>query len=77
MVFNFEMNSTGPPLVLMHGLAMSGNAWRDVVPLLSGHHEVFAPTADRHRGGSAAQRRPATMTDMVGRRRAISGRVWS
>jgi pimeloyl-ACP methyl ester carboxylesterase len=65
MVFNFEMNSTKPPLVLMHGLAMSGNAWRDVVPLVSGHHEVFAPTADGHRGGAAAQRRPATMTDMV------------
>jgi pimeloyl-ACP methyl ester carboxylesterase len=65
MVSNFGMDSANSPLVLMHGLAMSGNAWREVVPLVSGHHRVYAPTADGHRGGSAAQRRPATMADMV------------
>jgi pimeloyl-ACP methyl ester carboxylesterase len=65
MVSNFSMDSANSPLVLMHGLAMSGNAWREVVPLVSGHHRVYAPTADGHRGGSAAPRRPATMADMV------------
>jgi pimeloyl-ACP methyl ester carboxylesterase len=65
MVSNFGVDSTKPPLVLFHGLAMSGNAWREVVPLVSGHHRVYAPTADGHRGGSAAQRRRTTMTDMV------------
>jgi pimeloyl-ACP methyl ester carboxylesterase len=65
MVSNFDMDSIKSPLVLMHGLAMSGNAWREVVPLVSGHHEVYAPTAHGHRGGSTAQRRPTTMTDMV------------
>ena len=59
------MGSNKSPLVLLHGLAMSGHAWREVVPLVSGHHKVYAPTADGHHGGSAAQRRPATMTDMV------------
>jgi pimeloyl-ACP methyl ester carboxylesterase len=65
MVSNFHMDSNKPPLVLLHGLAMSGNVWREVVPLVSGYHQVHTPTADGHRGGSAAQRRPATMTDMV------------
>jgi pimeloyl-ACP methyl ester carboxylesterase len=59
------MGSGKSPLVLLHGLAMSGNAWREVVPLVSDHHQVYAPTADGHRGGSAAQRRPTTATDMV------------
>jgi pimeloyl-ACP methyl ester carboxylesterase len=65
MVSNFFMEPNKPPLVLLHGVAMSGNAWRDVVPLVSAHHTVYVPTADGHRGGPAAQRRPATMTDMV------------
>jgi pimeloyl-ACP methyl ester carboxylesterase len=65
MVSNFGMDSANSPLVLIHGLAMSGNAWREVVPLVSGHHRVYAPTADGHRGGSAAPRRPTTMADMV------------
>lgn len=53
------------PLVLLHGLAMSGNAWREVVPLLSGYHELFVPTAAGHRGGPSVTRRPASMTDIV------------
>jgi pimeloyl-ACP methyl ester carboxylesterase len=65
MVSNFDMDSNKPPLVLLHGIAMSGSAWREVVPLVSGHHQVYVPTADGHRGGLAVQRRPATMTDMV------------
>jgi pimeloyl-ACP methyl ester carboxylesterase len=65
MVSNFGMDSNKPPLVLLHGLAMCGSAWREVVPLVSGHHEVYVPTADGHHGGLAVQRRPATMTDMV------------
>jgi pimeloyl-ACP methyl ester carboxylesterase len=59
------MASDKPPLVLLHGTAMSGNAWQDVVPLLSDHHEVFTPTALGHRGGPPVQRRPATITDVV------------
>jgi pimeloyl-ACP methyl ester carboxylesterase len=59
------MDSNPSPLVLFHGLAMSGNAWREVVPLVSPHHEVYVPTAVGHSGGPAAQERPVTMTDMV------------
>ncbi len=63
---NFEMDTTdGSPLVLLHGLAMSGNAWREVIPLVSDRHRVYTPTADGHRGGHPAPQRPATMTHMV------------
>jgi pimeloyl-ACP methyl ester carboxylesterase len=62
---DFLMASDKPPLVLLHGTAMSGNAWQDVVPLLSDHHEAFTPTAFGHRGGPPVQRRPATITDVV------------
>ncbi len=64
-VSNFLMTSDTPPLVLLHGITMSGNAWQDVVPLLSDHHEVFTPTALGHRGGPPVQRRPATVPDVV------------
>ncbi|MDT5279876.1 MAG: hypothetical protein QOJ20_1071, partial [Mycobacterium sp.] len=53
------------PLVLLHGLAMSGAVWDDVVPLLSTHHSVYAPTAVGHLGGPIAQRRPATINYQV------------
>jgi pimeloyl-ACP methyl ester carboxylesterase len=65
MVSNFDVDTSTSPLVLLHGLAMSGSAWREVIPLVSDHHHVFAPTADGHRGGLSVHRRPATMTDMV------------
>jgi pimeloyl-ACP methyl ester carboxylesterase len=64
-VSNFDMDSSTSPLVLLHGLGMSGNAWREVVPLVSAHHEVYAPTAVGHSGGPVACKRPVTMTDMV------------
>ena len=61
---NFLMASD-KPLVLLHGITMSGNAWQEVVPLLADHHEVFTPTALGHHGGPPVQRRPATITDVV------------
>jgi pimeloyl-ACP methyl ester carboxylesterase len=64
-VSNSHMDSNKPPLVLLHGLAMSGSVWREVVPLVSDRHRVFVPTAIGHRRGPVVQRRPATMTDMV------------
>jgi pimeloyl-ACP methyl ester carboxylesterase len=54
-----------PPLVLLHPATSSGRIWQDVVPLVSEHHAVHAPTLLGHRGGPAAQRRPATFTDLV------------
>ena len=60
------MASDNAALVLLHGIGMSAdNAWQEVVPLVSDHHEVFAPTALGHRGGPAPQRRPATIDDVV------------
>jgi pimeloyl-ACP methyl ester carboxylesterase len=54
-----------PPLVLMHGLGMSGTVWQDTVPLLAVHHEVFTPTALGHRGGPPVQRRPIRIWDVI------------
>jgi pimeloyl-ACP methyl ester carboxylesterase len=59
------MASDGSALVLLHGGGASGGAWQDVIPLVSGHHAVYAPTAPGHRGGPPVQRRPATATDLV------------
>jgi pimeloyl-ACP methyl ester carboxylesterase len=54
-----------PPLVLLHGMGMSGSAWRDTVPLLAANNSVYTPSALGHRGGPAVQRRPATLWDVV------------
>jgi pimeloyl-ACP methyl ester carboxylesterase len=59
------MASDQPPLVLMHGLAMSGRAWQDVVPLLVDFHDVHTPTALGHRGGPAVQKRPVKIWDVI------------
>jgi pimeloyl-ACP methyl ester carboxylesterase len=53
------------PLVLLHGLSMSDSAWRETVPLVAVHHEVFTPTAIGHRGGPPVQRRPVTIWDVI------------
>ena len=57
--------SEKPPLVLLHPFLLSGSAWHGVIPHLSGHHRVFAPTLLGHRGGPPVQRRPATITDVI------------
>jgi pimeloyl-ACP methyl ester carboxylesterase len=58
-------SSDNSALVLLHGILMSGNAWQDVVPLLSSHHQVYTPTAAGHCGGPPVRRRPATVSDLV------------
>jgi pimeloyl-ACP methyl ester carboxylesterase len=44
---------------------MSARVWTDVIPLLTDHHEVVAPTAGGHRGGPRLRGRAsiATLTD--------------
>ena len=44
----------GPPLLLLHGLAMSWRAWRPLLASLRTDHHVIAPTLPGHRGGPAA-----------------------
>jgi len=39
--------------------------WRDIVPPLSEHHDVHAPTLLEHRGRPAIQRRPVSVSDIV------------
>ncbi len=43
----------------------SGRIWRDVVPLLSGQHDVHTSTPPGHQGGPAIQRRPAEVGELV------------
>lgn len=63
---NSRMASGQSALVLLHGFGMSGeSAWREVIPLVADHHQVYAPTALGHRGGPPVQRRPVTMSDVV------------
>jgi pimeloyl-ACP methyl ester carboxylesterase len=53
------------PVVLMHGMGLSGSVWQDVAPLLAAHHEVFTPTAVGHCGGPPIQRRPVRIWDVI------------
>ncbi len=41
----------GDPLVLLHGFTDTWRAWRLVLPELTRHHAVFAPTLPGHHGG--------------------------
>ena len=47
--------------MLLHPATSSGRIWNEVVPLLSGLHEVHTPTLLGHRGGDE----PAAATDVV------------
>ena len=53
------------PLVLLHGVTMSGRGWRPVVPRLEQHHEVHTPTALGHRGGEPVTERPVRVSHLV------------
>ncbi|MGB7871643.1 MAG: alpha/beta hydrolase [Mycobacterium sp.] len=44
---------------------MSDSAWRETVPLVAVHHEVFTPNALGHRGGPPVERRPVTIWDVI------------
>jgi hypothetical protein len=60
------MASGQSALVLLHGLGRSCESqWREVVPVLADHLQVYAPTALGHRGGPPVQRRPLAMSDVV------------
>lgn len=54
-----------PPLLLLHGVMMSGHAWSSLTPLLAERFEVHALTAAGHRGGPplAGRATVAALTD--------------
>jgi len=62
---NVLREGNGEPLMLLHGVTGSAEMWRRVVPLLSPHHDVIAPTALGHRGGAPATVRPVRLEHLV------------
>jgi pimeloyl-ACP methyl ester carboxylesterase len=58
-------DGSGEPLVLLHGLTNGERVWTRVVPLLTGHHEVIAPTALGHHGGRPSTARPVRIADVT------------
>ncbi|WP_280270115.1 alpha/beta fold hydrolase [Nocardia wallacei] len=56
---------TASPLILLHGVTMSGRVWDALVPALSRHHRVLAPTLCGHRGGPPPPHRPVRIDDLV------------
>ncbi|WP_405166783.1 alpha/beta hydrolase [Nocardia sp. NBC_01499] len=60
----FYRTGTGAPLVLLHGGTSSWHCWESVVPLLSGHHDVFAPNLPGH-GGRPDLPRPYTISALT------------
>jgi pimeloyl-ACP methyl ester carboxylesterase len=55
-------SGSGPPLVLLHGAAMTWRAWDPVLEALGEHHEVIAPTLPGHRGGPSWDRSAGSFT---------------
>jgi pimeloyl-ACP methyl ester carboxylesterase len=57
-----ERTGFGPPLILIHGIGMSKEMWRPVVPLLSREREVVAIDLP---GFGASPRGPSTIAGMA------------
>jgi len=54
----------GEPLVLLHGATSTWQCWRDVIPQLTEHFDVFAPNLTGH-GGLPRPARPHTINDLA------------
>jgi pimeloyl-ACP methyl ester carboxylesterase len=55
----------GEPLILLHGVLGGPAHWREVMPLLAGHHDTVALSALGHAGGQTPTRRPARIVDLI------------
>ncbi|KRA28011.1 MULTISPECIES: alpha/beta fold hydrolase [unclassified Nocardioides] len=49
--YDHWIGGTGEPLLLLHPSVSSWHIWKPVLPALSAHHRVFAPTLPGHVGG--------------------------
>ena len=61
---NFAETGSGPPLVLIHGLMMSGGMFSTVLPLFAEQHRVICPDLRGH-GGSAGLGPPYTIPQLA------------
>ena len=64
---------SGEPLLLIHGSGVSWTIWREVVPLLSDHFDVLAPTLGGHGGGAPLPGRPGHRRHLRGLGRSRHG----
>ncbi|NLU75001.1 alpha/beta fold hydrolase [Streptomyces sp. HNM0575] len=60
----------GPPVLMLHPLALSGAVWEPVAQYLGESHRVAAPDARGH-GGSGWDGEPFTVADMAGDAAAV------
>ena len=63
-VLNFTEKGSGPPLVLIHGLMMSGRMFSTVLPRFAQKHRVICPDLRGH-GGSAELGPPYTIPQLA------------
>ena len=63
-VLSFTEEGSGPPLVLIHGLMMSGRMYLDVVPRFAERHRVICPDLRGH-AGSAGLGPPYTIPQLA------------
>lgn len=68
---------SGEPLVLIHGFSGTWQLWEPVLPLLTEHHDVLAPTLAGHHGASpledGVEVTVAALTDAVERQMDEAG----
>jgi 3-oxoadipate enol-lactonase len=63
-VLSFTEEGSGPPLVLIHGLMMSGRMYLDVLPRFAEKHRVICPDLRGH-AGSAGLGPPYTIPQLA------------
>lgn len=66
----------GEPLVLVHGGTGTWRVWERVLPLLTPHHDVLAPTLPGHLGGSALTAAATIETYTDGVEEAMDAAGW-
>ena len=68
---------TGEPLVLIHGFSNTWRIWDPVLPVLTEHHDVLAPTLAGHHGAAVldegVEPTVAALADVVGRQMDEAG----
>ena len=65
-----DTGGDGPAVVLLHGVLMDGEQWREVVPRISGEHRCIVPTLPL--GGHRIPMRPGADLTLAGQARLVA-----